>query len=83
MQKEEFLMVQVRCAGLLSGTLKSKIKRNHDLERNVTILKAKNICHQSHKYYDDLVRLARQVTKSSQVKVMTLTFSKKTKKSKS
>ena len=66
MQKEEFLMVQVRCAGLLSGTLKSKIKRNHDLERNVTILKAKNIFLQSHKYYDDLVTLLNECTSAIQ-----------------
>jgi hypothetical protein len=66
MQKEEFLMVQVRCAGLLSGTLKPKIKRNHDLERNVTILKAKNIFLQSHKYYDDLVTLLNECTSAIQ-----------------
>jgi hypothetical protein len=56
-QKEEFLQVAVRCAGLLEGSIKPKVRRNHDLERDLTILKAKNKYLTSGKKFDNTVDL--------------------------
>jgi hypothetical protein len=56
-QKEEFLQVAVRCAGLLEGSIKPKVRRNHDLERDLTILKAKNKYLTSVEKFDNTVDL--------------------------
>ena len=61
-QKEEFLLVQVRCERLKDGSSKSMGARKCDLERNIKILQAKNKYLLSHKSYDDILVLLKDCT---------------------
>ena len=56
-QKEEFLLVQVRCERLKDGSLTSVGERKCDLKRNIQILQAKKKYLRSRKTYEDLLLL--------------------------
>ena len=61
-QKEEFLLVQVRCERLKDGSLASLGEKKCDLKRNIQILQAKNKYLRSSKTYDDLLILFESCT---------------------
>ena len=65
-QKEEFLLVQVRCEGLKAGTLKSLGPKKRDLQRSLQISNAKIKYLASLKSYDDLIVLLEDCTCSVQ-----------------
>ena len=65
-QKEEFLLVQVRCEGLKTGTLKSLGAKKRDLQRSLQISNAKIKYLASLKSYDDLIVLLEDFTCSVQ-----------------
>ena len=65
-QREEFVLVQVRYARILSGAIKSNGRRKEDLIRDNVLLKAKNKFLQSSKNIADAMDLLQTTTCATQ-----------------
>jgi len=66
LQREEYLLVQVRYARLVCGESKSRGRLKRDLERDNVLLKAKNLFLQSDRQHDALVDLLQATCKTVQ-----------------
>ena len=66
LQREEYLLVQVRYARLVSGESKSRGRLKRDLERDNVLFKAKNLFLQSDRQHDALVDLLQATCKTVQ-----------------